>query len=182
MPVAVGPKFRLAEYGRQLWTRERAREIRGELEALLQAVESGTVVVLDCTDVEVFDYSFAAELFGVTLLKLPIEYPDRYLIIAGLTPYTRENLHAALEAGGVMALERKSSKVELLGKFSPSDEETLATLRKSRQSLSAADVARKLNIKLTASNERLVKLARAGLVRRERALEGRAQQLYAAVP
>src|SRR5437016_5286915 len=99
--------FRLAQYGEQLWTREKAREVRGALTPLLEELGPGDVLVIDTKGVEVFDYSFANELFGKIIFAVPSEYPGRFVVVENLSKYTRENLDKALEGMGVVMIERK---------------------------------------------------------------------------
>lgn len=65
-------KFTLGEFGPQLWTRDKARPIRSRLGVVLESLRAGDVVAIDASGVEVFDFSFAAELFGKTLLTLGV--------------------------------------------------------------------------------------------------------------
>src|ERR1700732_3835225 len=102
--------LRLKHYGPRLWTRELAKQIRKELNDLLTQTQPGDTVAIDATGVEVFDYSFANELFGKGLLSLGIEYPGRFLIVEGLSTYTRENLVKALESLNLAMIERKKQK------------------------------------------------------------------------
>jgi len=57
-------RLKLSQYGSQLWTKEKARQIRNRVAAILSALETGDVLVIDAAAVEAFDFSFATELFG----------------------------------------------------------------------------------------------------------------------
>ena len=81
----------LVKHGKQLWTRDLAVTIRGDLEKLLEQSQAGDAVIIDAKDVDVFDYSFANELFGKTILRLAKEHPERFLVVENLNVYTREN-------------------------------------------------------------------------------------------
>lgn len=172
--------FKLRPFGKRLWTRESAVKIRPKLEKMLENAEPGEVVRIDCDGVEVFDFSFAAELFVKTLSSVSVNYPGRCVVFGGLTDYTRENLNAALREAGLMAAETDGRTVQLLGKFSPSDEQTLQTLFDVRRPYSVRELAETLKINVTAANERLTKLARMAVLRRESARSGRTQQLFLA--
>jgi len=138
-----------------------------------------SVLTVDASGVEVFDFSFASELFGKLVLGVPAEFPGRYVVVTGLSDYLRENLDAALKSIGVMMLEIQSRRRwNLLGKQSPSDRETLVSLNEFGRSVSATELAEELKINLTASNERLAKLSRMGLVRRREGGRGRSQYSY----
>src|SRR5579863_1676035 len=159
--------FPLHKYGRQLWTRDLARKVRAELHKILEKADEGDAVVLNLKDVEVFDFSFANELFGKTLFSLPAEFPGRFVLFEHLTPYTRENLINALEGMKLMAISRKGGTYELIGKAHPADVETFNALSQLRQPSTAANLADMFRVNLTAMHERLNKLVEAGVVRRE---------------
>lgn len=174
-------RFPLGEYGKQLWTREKAKEIRPQLQGMLQKLNAGETLVLDMRGVEVFDYSFANELFAKTLLTLPVDYPGRFLVVENLTTYTRENLEKTLESVGLAMIERKGKTLHLLGKLHPADQMTFDAVARAKEPVTAAELSSQLDVNLTAMNERLSKLARLGLVRREKGISpaGREQYLYA---
>ena len=93
-----------------------ARPIRSRLGDVLESLRAGDILAIDASSVEVFDFSFAAELFGKTLSTLGVEYPGRFMIVEGLTDSARENLNHALEGSKLLMIERKRGKIELLGK------------------------------------------------------------------
>lgn len=170
--------FPLQPYGAQLWTRERGGEIRAALEAMLDTLAPGEVVVLDLEGVEVFDFSFANELFGRTLLRLPDDHPDRFVVVNNLNEYTRENLSQALASLGVLIIERKEGAYHLLGKVHAADEATFAALVRAGRPVSAAELASALGVQLTAMNERLAKLARLAIVWRQKAISPAGREQY----
>ena len=176
-------RFALGSYGSQLWTREKAREIRTEMIQQAAGLDVGDVLVIDAKGVEVFDYSFANEFFGKSLLSMPIEYPGRFLAVEHLTAYARENLSKALEALNLSIIERRKGKPGLLGKVHPADDETFAAVVSAKNAVSATELSKRLNVNLTAMNERLAKLTSAGLVRREKGAStaGREQYQYLAL-
>src|SRR5689334_2884391 len=104
-------RFPLGSYGKHLWTRERAKEIRAALFKRIERMEEGEVIAIDATGVEVFDFSFANEFFGKTALTLPMEYPGRLAVVEHLTKYARENLEKALEGLQIALIERHSSEL-----------------------------------------------------------------------
>ena len=166
--------------GPALWTRDLAKSIREELNKLLAGTSIGDTVIIDAKGIEVFDYSFANELFGKSLLGVGIDYPGRFLVVEGLTAYTRENLIKALESLNLAMIERKKQKLEIIGKIHPAYQETFKVVVVNKDSISANTLKDKLKINLTAANERLARLTAMGLVRREKATStaGREQFLY----
>lgn len=170
----------MKEFGAQLWSREKARPIRSRVGDALESLKAGDVLAVDASGVEVFDFSFAAELFGKTLSTLGVEYPGRFLIVEGLTDCTRENLNQALDNSNLVMIERKKDKFGLLGKVHPADEATFAGILKAGEAVSAGALSQKLDVNLTAMNERLSKLSSMGIVRREKSssASGREQYVY----
>ncbi|HLA82854.1 MAG TPA: DUF4325 domain-containing protein [Thermoleophilia bacterium] len=175
-------RYDLGAHGRHLWTRELGRTIRAEVEEFLGDRAPGDSVVINAEGVEVFDYSFASELFGKLILSLPREYPGRFLIVEGLTTYARENLEKTLVDLGLALIYRKGRKLQLMGKVHPADEETFDAVAKSKGKISASELGSNLGVGLTAMNERLGKLAGLGLVLRDKGASpaGREQYLYTA--
>lgn len=176
-------RFLLGEHGKQLWTREKAKEIRSQLQAMLQDLNVGETLVIDVKGVEVFDYSFANEFFAKTLLSIPVDYPGRFLVVENLTAYTRENLEKTLESVGLAMIERKGKTLHLLGKLHPADQKTFDAIVRAKEPITAVELSSQLDVHLTAMNERLSKLTKLGLVRREKGTSpaGREQYLYAAL-
>jgi hypothetical protein len=174
-------KFSLFKYGDKLWTRDVARKVRTDLYQVIEKASDGDVIVMDLKGVEVFDFSFANELFGKTLYSLPVEFPGRFVVFDHLTPYTRENLVNALEGMKLMAIARRGSATELIGKAHPTDIETFNALSNMRKPSTAAALADAFRVNLTAMHERLNKLVEAGVMRREasKSAAGRVQFVYA---
>jgi len=173
-------RLELGRYGPQLWTREKAREVRTALDPVLDELRAGDTLVIDTKGVEVFDYSFANELFGKIVLSFPREYPGRFVIVENLTKYTRENLDKALDGMGLVMIERKGGGLQLVGKVHPADEKTFEAIVRKGGAVTAAELSEKLKVNLNAMNERLSKLATLGLVRREKGISpaGREQFEY----
>jgi STAS-like domain of unknown function (DUF4325) len=176
---SVGSRYYLADLGStRLWTREPARTARAAVEELLAGAQLGEVVVIDLDGVEVFDYSFAAELFGRLLQRLPIEYPGRFLVVEHLGESTRANLEPALEDLGLTMIELlPNGDFQLIGKAAEEDRITFRTIA-AGSVVSAPELADDLGIKLTTMNERLAKLVRLGVIRRDAASSGQGRSRY----
>jgi hypothetical protein len=171
--------FALGAHDAQLWTRDRARKIRGEIEKVLETLAAGDTLVIDAKGVEVFDYSFANELFGKILLSAPRDYPGRFVIIENLTKYTEENLAKALEGMGIAMIRRKGKNLSLLGKVHPADEATFSAIRSAGEAPSASQLAETLKVNINAINERLTKLTNLGVVRRQKTVSAAGREQYA---
>ncbi len=171
-------RLALKEYGAQLWTRDSAKAIRIKVVELLNGLAAGDVLVLDVSGVEVFDFSFANELFGKTVLSLATEHSGRFVVVEGLNEYTKENLVKALESMNITMIERKGRKLNLLGKTNLVDEATFAAIVATKDAVTANVLKEKLNLNLNAMNERLTKLTSMGLVRRERSVSAAGREQF----
>lgn len=171
-------RFEVGKGKEHLWTRQLGAEIRVELERILAQLEPGDVVVLDLKGVQVFDYSFAAELFGKILLSVPREYPGRFVVFEHLTEYTRENLEKALETLGLVAIERDDGRLGLIGKVHPADRDTFRALVDAGEALTAAELTELLHVNVTAMNERLSKLSALGVMRRQPSVSAKGREQY----
>ena len=171
--------FRLNQFGkRQLWTREKARTIRAQLVSELEELQEGDVLVIDASDVEVFDFSFANELFGRTVIELPQSYPGRFVVVENLLKYAKENLERALEGMGLSMIERQGETLRLIGKVHPIDKQTFVAVAKRETPATAAQLSERLGVGLNAVNERLSKLVGLGLVRRETSTSPAGREQY----
>jgi hypothetical protein len=170
--------IRLKLKGPHLWTRARAKEIRADVNEKLGSLSIGGTLVIDLGEVKVFDYSFANELFGKTMLSLAGEYPGRFVIVESLNEYTRENLSKALEGLGLAMIERQKGKLHLIGKVHPADQETFDAIASADSPISAGTLSKELGLNLTAMNERLTKLTELGLVRRDKVSSAAGRQQY----
>jgi predicted transcriptional regulator len=173
-------RFGLKQYGCQLWTRETARPIRSRLGDILETMREGDVLSIDASGVDIFDFSFASELFGKALSRLGADYPGRFVIAEGLTESAHENLNQALEASNQIMIERQGSELRLIGKVHQLDRETFTGILEAGEAVSASALGKKLDVSPTAMNERLSKLNSLGVIRREKSssASGREQFVY----
>lgn len=128
-------RLKLSRDGSHFWTREKARQIRGRLASVLETLGAGDVLVIDVAGVEAFDFSFASELFGKTLLTLAAEYPGRFVVAENLTECTNENLGKALESLNLAMIGRNQGKLTLLGKVHPADGDLYRNRQRGRRSV-----------------------------------------------
>jgi len=130
--------------------------------------------------IDVFDFSFASELFGRLYASLATAYPGRAVVLASASDYVKVNLDAALKSLDQLALVKQGAKGwSVIGKVADTDRETLEALA-SKKRATAPALAETLGIKLTACNQRLRKLADAGAILRTRfsSASGGDQYLY----
>lgn len=155
-----------------------ATEPRKELNDLLAEIGPGEVAVVDLKGVETFDFSFANEFFGKTALSLSKEHPERFLVVENLTEYTRENLNETLEGLKTAMIERRDGELAILGKIHPAYLETFSLVAGAGDSITAGEVSEKMQINITAANERLTKLVGMGLIRREKGTSDTGRELF----
>jgi hypothetical protein len=173
-------KFALKRFGDQLWTRETARPIRAQLSDILETMREGDVLVVDASGVDIFDFSFASELFVKAVSRLGVDHPGRFVVTEGLTESARENLNQALEASNLIMIERQGHELCLLGRVHQFDRDTFTGIVEAGEAVSAAALGKKLDVSPTAMNERLSKLNNLGVIRREKSssASGREQFIY----
>lgn len=162
-----------------LWTRDTGKEIREKLFDALDNIKRGEVVVIDFAGIKAFDFSFANELFGKTLLKMPVDYPGKFVIVENLTDYTRENLFNAISNLSLAIAEKKSNgAMSLLGKVHPVDEATFNLICQSAHPMTTNELVKLMDVKIQAMNERLSKLVDMGVIRRSRSLSQAGREQY----
>lgn len=159
--------YAMKQHGSALWGRKMGREIRADVEEALEKLRPGEVLGIDLDNIEVMDFSFASEVFGKLISRLPTEYRDRYLVLLNVDDYVEENLDAALNSLELAALILRDSDWKIIGKFSEAHVTTLKALAKTKTA-TAPQIAEALNISLTACNNRLRKLSDLVLIRKER--------------
>lgn len=148
----------------RLWGQERGRDARIQIETLLDAAPVGGTVRVDMEGVEVMDVSFSVEVFGKLYSIMPALYPGKALVLEKASRYVRENLGAALEPRGLIALIIDGPrKWDLIGKVSDTDRETLQALFK-RKEATTPELAKDLAVNLTTMNQRLRKLSEGGII------------------
>lgn len=176
----VEERLQLSEFGSQLWGRDTGKRVRARLVGTLETLRVGDVLVVDAANVDAFDFSFAAELFGKTMSTLAAEFPGRFIVFENGNECTGENLAEALGNSNLVIIQRGKGEANLVGKVHPADQQTFAEIIKTRAAISAGTLSTRLNVNLTAMNERLSKLTSLGVVRRERASStaGREQYVY----
>lgn len=116
-------------------------------------------------DVEVMDYSFSSEVFGILLARLSREYPGKHITLRNLSDYVKENLEPALRDLKLSALVVQNGDWFLIGNTKNTDVDTLKALEELK-STDLSTIAKRLGITVNACSNRLNKLAEQGLVGR----------------
>ena len=176
--------FKLRRYGHLLWESDKVATIRGMMDQQLSSLDHGDLLLVDGKGVDMLDFVFAQELLGRVLLELPVTYPGRFLALSGLSPHVATNIQKALEDIDLFCLLDGKDGWELIGKRHPADLTTLRAVAESPDGLTTRELAAVFDVKLTAMNQRVSKLLKRGILRRERTLSpaGREEYLYTAAP
>jgi len=162
----------------ELWTREFAKQIRNGLNDVLENAGSNGVVVINADGIKVFDFSFANEFFGKSILSLSSEYPGRILLVENLDEYTEENLVETLKSLNIAMLNRKNGEIFVIGKLHSAYIETFFLIYRAAVPLTANNVGENMGITATAANERLTKLTELGLMRRKKDVSNSGREIY----
>lgn len=168
----------LATEETRLWGHNFGRTVRAELEEVLDTVPVAGTLIIELATIEVIDVSFASEVFGKLYASLTTLTRGTAVVLADLSEYVEENINAALNAMGLMALTTtRSGNWNIIGKVGEADRETLAIIAQQRQT-TAPEVAEALQIKLTTCNQRLRKLAEAAAIVRTRVVASTGGEQY----
>lgn len=176
----MGSLYRLSDAGQRLWTHEKGRQVRAEIESRLDALPAGEALTVNFEGVEVMDVSFSMEVFGKLYGGLSTAYPEKALVLQKLNSYVKANLDTTLQVRNLIALIVDGPrKWELIGKVTDTDRETMRALAQRKQA-TAPEIAEALDIKLTTCNQRLRKLSDGGLIIRTKivAASGGEQNMY----
>ena len=143
-----------------------------KLEDELRTIPAGTVVLIDFSDVELMDGSFADEVFGtIASARGRRQSSVAPFILCSLNSTSLDNLTQALlsrparEDGlrnCVVPVRGKNSDTVLIGKFEDHVQQTFGLLNTSGE-LTTRDVADKLDLGTTAASTRLKVLYDLGL-------------------
>lgn len=150
-------------------TRYRGREVREELEHLLDSSDSTKVVEIDLSDLVAMTVSYADELIGrVLLARAEGQWPDTLVTLVGSSEDTKETVEAVVARRKLVALYRDSRSKRYQALAAPSWFEATLELAREMKVFRAADLAAKLRLTAQAANGRLQQLLNSGAVTRQR--------------
>ncbi len=157
---------RYAEDG-VLRTAENGGELYSDVVRGLRQQKPGTPVALDFTGIRAVTVPFADHSVGQLLSGwLSGYYDDHPLVIYGADEDVRETLAAALRNRGLVALALSGGPPELIG----GDvvlQQTVEAARDLGEEFSVSDLAERLDLSASATNNRLRALLRSGAVARK---------------
>lgn len=176
--------FRMERFGLAFFaTRGKGLEVRQSIEQAMREVPAGESLVVDFSGIEDITFSFADECIAkVMVSKGAGDYPDRGIVLSGMTDEIRETLNVVL-ARRDLAMVAMDRGVSILG----ADSFLTETLKLALDlgSFTASDIGERLGLSVQAANNRLKHLTATGAVVRHLAVPdggGREYQYKAIVP
>lgn len=160
--------YRLASDGPVIASRPTGRLIREKLESALNRLPVGGMLRLDLNGIVAISPSAADELLGRIYSALQAgEYGNRLVVLEGVTSDHEQVLEPILKRRAVFAAKTGGRSVSLIG--APAHlSETYRIARRLKQ-FRASDLASRLNLSVPAADNRLAKLLRNHLLRRDSA-------------
>jgi DNA-binding MarR family transcriptional regulator len=151
-------------------TRGTGRKVREALGEALEALPVGGVLYVDTRGVELMDYSFADEAFGILASRISSgEYGDRRVVLLEEDRELLENVEASLRQRDLAMLraEEVGGELGVVGEVAEHLVETLEAIV-AAGSISNADLAERLGLNHTACNNRATRLLKLGLIQRRK--------------
>ena len=150
-----------------LVTRQSGQMIRERIERDITEEETGAVIALDFSRIEIIDYSCADEIIAKLISRLlGCEYGDKYIVLTGLNENQKENIEVALERKDLAVMaEMKDGKNVLLGSLNNYLKETLQLILK-KGKITAKGLSEIMKLEANTSGTRLLNLYKKRLVKR----------------
>lgn len=172
-------RFRISQFGRRLGTRMEGEQARVQLFALLHSLpEDGQVRV--CLDgIDVLSTSFADEVIGRTLHLLTLgEFGDRTMVLETPVMDLADGIDAKLAQRQLAMLCLSEGTWHLLGARTPAMADTLRLIIEKGRT-TAKELAGELDLQMNACVNRVARLAKLHLIRREQIGMSGPQAIYA---
>ena len=160
--------FDVSQYGGAfLATRNSAKTARTGLENKAASLDPSDVVVIDFSSVEAMTISFADEFLGKFYTAVAAgDIPPQLILLRGLNEETLEAATVCLERRDLVAAAKSSNAIHLVA--APEFLNETYQHAMALGTFKAADLSERLGITPQNVNNRLKRLAAAGIIRRER--------------
>ena len=160
-------RFRIAQFGPRLGTRMEGEQAREQLFALLRSLPGTGQVRVSLEGIDVLSTSFADELIGRTLHPLIHgEFGDRTLILETPALDLADGIDVKLAQRQLAMLCLTKDSWHLVGAHTPAMKETLGLIIE-RETTTAKELAAVLGLQMNACVNRVARLAKLHLIRRE---------------
>ncbi|GBD38169.1 hypothetical protein HRbin37_00414 [bacterium HR37] len=162
-------RINISRYGRVVGTREEGKKVQRDIVHSIEKLPEGGTLIVNLRGVKVLSGSFADEAVVIPYQRLVSgEYGEKNMLIECSNREVLEDLEAKLERRKLAMLGLgKDSQWYVIGNLNKYLQETLEEIVKSKK-VTAGELAQKLGISVTNCNNRLSKLYRLGLIKRER--------------
>lgn len=150
----------------------RDRQTHQALRQRLQALPAPAILVLDCSEVQFMDFSWADEVIANLVEATQVGDGQRFVVVHAPTDSVAESIEAAINARGLTCVQVDGRGVpKVLGNLSPALLQTYQLAVTKRQ-ISALDLPE--NLSPSTKSNRLKELERRGLLYRvgEEIIEG----------
>ena len=171
-------RFEIAQFGPRLGTRMEGEHAREQLVALLQSLPDGGQVRVSLAGMDVLSTSFSDELIGRTLgLLAQGEFGDRTLILESPALDLADGIDVKLAQRQLAMLCLVEGAWHLIGARTPAMTETLGLIIDKGQT-TAKELAGALGLQMNACVNRVARLAKLHLIRREQIGMSGPQAIY----
>ena len=171
-------RFRIAQFGPRLGTRMEGEGARQQLLALLHSLPDGGQVRVSLHGIDVLSTSFSDELIGKTLHQLTIgEFGDRSMILETPMLDLADGIGVKLAQRQLAMLCLVDSSWHLIGAHTPAMVETLGLIIDKART-TAKELAGELDLQMNACVNRVARLAKLHLIRREQIGMSGPQAIY----
>ena len=161
--------MRLCDWGGVLVTRKLGERVRQEIASQLHGGNEPESIILDCSGLQIMDYSCADELVARLAIEMQNRlYGDRFLLLDSLDATIHENIEVALKQRSIAVqclIQQGRPVLQLLGELRPYLESALTMLNERRE-LTARDLADSEGLAINTASNRLTELAKNGLAYR----------------
>jgi hypothetical protein len=159
--------FHLAQFGPRLGTRMEGEHARAQLLTLLQSLPEDGQVRIQLEGLDVLSTSFADEVIGKAVDRLSCgEFGDRTLILVSPSLELADGIDAKLAQRQLAMLCLVGGDWHLVGAYTPAIRETLALILEKGET-TAKELAVELGLQMNACVNRVARLAKLHLIRRE---------------
>lgn len=171
-------RFEIAQFGPRLGTRMEGEHARGQLVELLHSLPDGGQVRVSLKGMDVLSTSFSDELIGKTLHPLTLgEFGNRTLILESPTLDLADGIDVKLAQRQLAMLCLVEGSWHLVGAQTPAITDTLGLIIDKGQT-TAKELAGELGLQMNACVNRVARLAKLHLIRREQIGMSGPQAIY----
>ena len=171
-------RFEVAQFGPRLGTRMEGEQAREQLVALLRSLPDAGQVRISLEGIDVLSTSFSDELIGRALHALTLgEFGDRTLILETPALDLADGIDVKLAQRQLAMLCLVEGSWHLIGAQTPAMAETLGLIIDKGQT-TAKELAGALGLQMNACVNRVARLAKLHLIRREQIGMSGPQAIY----